>query len=230
MADLIAYTDLQTFLAGSTPGLTFSADEIVTASMACSAASDAVRTATGRTFEAQTVAQDRLYTYRRPFGTYSYYSNYYGSVDWSVVYPSLFSTAIPATILDVDDFFLINQLVSAITVSDTLSTSTYTPTQVWPFNAASTGLPCTRLVFKAGTFLPLGEGQLKVNAKWGWPAVPLTVLNAALLQASRYFKRKDAPFGIAGDVAMGSGMRLLPQLDPDVALMLSAARRWWAVA
>jgi len=226
MADLIAYTDLETFLGG----LTFSASEVTTASMACSAASDAVRTATSRTFEAQTTAQDRYFTYRRPFGTYSYYSNYYGSIDWSVVYPSLFSTAIPATILDVDDFFLVNQTVANVTVSDTLSTSTYTPTQVWPFNAAATGLPCTRLVFKAGTFLPLGEGQLKVNAKWGWPAVPLTVLNAALLQASRYFKRKDAPFGIAGDVAMGSGMRLLPQLDPDVALMLSAARRWWAVA
>src|SRR5665213_289680 len=226
MADLIAYTDLETFLGG----LTFSASEVTTASMACSAASDAVRTATSRTFEAQTTAQDRYFTYRRPFGTYSYYSNYYGSIDWSVVYPSLFSTAIPATILDVDDFFLVNQTVANVTVSDTLSTSTYTPTQVWPFNAAATGLPCTRLVFKAGTFLPLGEGQLKVNAKWGWPAVPLTVLNAALLQASRFFKRKDAPFGIAGDASMGNAMRLLPQLDPDVAVLLSAARRWWAVA
>jgi hypothetical protein len=225
MADLIAYTDLASYL-----GVTFTLTEQTTATLACGAASDAIRTATARSFEVQGAASDRYFTYRRPYGTYSYYSNYYGSIDWSVVYPSLFSTAIPSTLLVVDDFFLVNQVIGNITVSDTLSTSTYTPTQVWPFNAPSLGTPCTQLMFKPGTFLPLGEGQLKVNAKFGWPALPTTIINAALLQASRYFKRKDAPFGIAGDIAMGSGMRLLPQLDPDVALMCSNARRWWAVA
>ena len=225
MADLIAYTDLQTYL-----GVTFTASEQITAANACASASDAIRTATSRTFETQTAAADRYFTYKRPYGTYSYYSNYYGSVDWSVVYPSLFSTAIPATMLVVDDFFLVNQLIGNITVSDTLSTSTYTPTQVWPFNAGATGQPCTALVFAQGTFLPLGLGQLKVNMKWGWPSLPSTIVNASLLQAARYFKRKDAPFGVAGADAMGNAMRLRAELDPDVALMCSNARRWWAVA
>src|ERR1035437_4587508 len=157
MADLIAYTDLARYV-----GVTFTATEQTTATLACGAASDAIRTATSRTFQAQGAAADRFYTYRRPFGTYSYYSNYYGSIDWSVVYPSLFSPSIPATMLDVDDFFLVNQTLGSITVADTLSTSTWTPSSAWPFNAASVGLPFTKLVFVAGTFLPLGAGQLKV--------------------------------------------------------------------
>jgi hypothetical protein len=226
MADLIAYTDLQSYL-----GVTFTAAEITTAGFACAAASDAIRTATNRTFQAQdTVATARYFTYRRPYGTYSYYSNYYGSVDWSVVYPSLFSTAIPATMLDIDDLFIVNQTLASVTVSDTLSTSTWTPTAAWPFNAAANGLPYGKLVFTAGTFLPLGAGQLKVTAKWDWPALPNTVINAALLQASRIFKRKDAPFGIAGDPTIGGAMRILPYLDPDVAVMVQSARRWWAAA
>ena len=202
MADLIAYTDLATYL-----GVTFTAGEQTTATLCCGASSDAVRTSTNRSFELQTAAQDRFFTYKRPYGTYSWYGNYYGSIDWSVVYPSLFATAIPPTMLEVDDFFLTNQAIGNITVSDTLSTSTYTPTMAWPFNAASTGLPYTKLVFAQGTFLPLGAGQLKVNAKWGWPSIPNTVFAAALLQASRYFKRKDAPFGVAGADAMGNAMR-----------------------
>ena len=224
MADLIAFTDLATYL-----GVTFTAPEQTTATLCCTAASDAVKNSANRTFELQTAAQDRYFTYKRPYGTYSYYSNYYGSIDWSVVYPSLFSTAMPPTMLEVDDFFLTNQALGSITVSDTLSTSTYTPTQTWPFNAAADGLPYEKLVFAQGTFLPLGEGQLKVNAKWGYVAVP-AVKEVALLQAARYFKRKDAPFGIAGADAMGNAMRLQSKLDPDVEALLGSYRRWWAVA
>lgn len=226
MADLIAYTDLASYL-----NVTFTAGEQATATLACTAASDAVKNSAARTFEIQGAAQDRFYVYRRPFGTYSYYSNYYGSVDWSVVYPSLFSTAIPATMLDVDDFFLSGQTIGNITVSDTLSTSTYTPTSAWPFNAAAKGDPYEKLVFAAGTFLPLGAGQLKVNAKWGYVgAIPAGIKEVALFQAARFFKRKDAPFGIAGVDAMGNAMRLQSKLDPDVEELLGNYRRWWAVA
>ena len=226
MADLIAYTDLASYL-----NVTFTAPEQVTAILCCTAASDAVKNSAARTFEIQGAACDRYFTYKRPYGTYSYYSNYYGSIDWSVVYPSLFSTAIPATMLDVDDFFLTGQTLGNITVSDTLSTSTYTPTQTWPFNAAARGDPYEKLVFAAGTFLPLGEGQLKVNAKWGYvTAIPAGIKEVALLQASRFFKRKDAPFGVAGADAMGNAMRLFSKLDPDVEALLGNYRRWWAVA
>jgi hypothetical protein len=226
MADLIAYTDLATYL-----NVTFTANETTTATLAAAAASDAVKNSVARSFEIQGAASDRFFTYRRPFGTYSYYSNYYGSIDWSVVYPSLFSTAIPATMLEVDDFFLTGQTIGQITVSDSLSTSTYTPTAAWPFNAATNGLPYEKLVFTAGTFLPLGAGQLKVNAKWGYvTSIPAGIKEIALLQATRFFKRKDAPFGVAGADAMGNAMRLTSKLDPDVEVLLGSYRRWWAAA
>jgi hypothetical protein len=40
------------------------------------------------------------------------------------------------------------------------------------------------------------------------------------MQASRLLSRRDAPFGIAGSPEMGSEMRLLAKLDPDVDLLV----------
>jgi len=50
--------------------------------------------------------------------------------------------------------------------------------------------------------------------------VPTTVKQATLLQASRVFARREAPFGVAGSPDMGSELRLLEKVDPDVAVML----------
>ena len=72
---------------------------------------------------------------------------------------------------------------------------------------------------------------MKVNAKWGYvTAIPAGVKEIALLQAARFFKRKDAPFGVAGNDAMGNVMRLQARLDPDVEMLLGSYRRWWAAA
>ena len=131
MADLIAYTDLQKYL-----GVTFvevsPVFEQTTATLCCTAASDAVKSSAGRSFEIQTAAQDRYFTARRPFGVNF---NYYGVIDWPVVYPTIFAATIPTPMLEVDDFFLSGQALNAITVTDTLFLTTYTPTQTWPFNA-----------------------------------------------------------------------------------------------
>lgn len=50
--------------------------------------------------------------------------------------------------------------------------------------------------------------------------VPSTIKLATLMQAGRWAKRRDAPFGIAGSPETGSEMRLLAKLDPDVEVML----------
>lgn len=50
--------------------------------------------------------------------------------------------------------------------------------------------------------------------------VPSMVKLATQLQASRWAKRRDAPFGIAGSPEMGSELRLLARLDPDVEILL----------
>jgi hypothetical protein len=47
---------------------------------------------------------------------------------------------------------------------------------------------------------PLSDRRatLHVTAKFGWSAVPVDVEEACLLKAASLFKRKDAPFGVAG--------------------------------
>lgn len=91
-----------------------------------------------------------------------------------------------------------------------------------PVNAVPTGKPWTRLVVDpAAAVIPKGtENEVTVTAKFGWTTVPVTIKQATLLQASRLFKRRDAPFGVAGSPEVGSEVRLLARVDPDVAVTL----------
>lgn len=97
--------------------------------------------------------------------------------------------------------------------------------RLFPWNAAADGRPWTMLVGVAPTRFPTRERAVEVAARWGWSAVPAVIKQACLLQASRLFKRKDAPFGILGSAELGSELRLLDRLDPDVAVLLAGLRR-----
>jgi hypothetical protein len=99
-----------------------------------------------------------------------------------------------------------------------------------PRNAAQEGRAWTRLVFTGDSeATPCASSDVAVTARWGWTAVPATIQQACLLQASRLHKRRDAPFGVAGSPDMGSELRLLAKVDPDVEVMLRAYRRPRAV-
>lgn len=116
-----------------------------------------------------------------------------------------------------------------------------TDCRLYPWNAQVDGRPWTMLVAAnpGGTPFsgsgPFGAGWwparhdlsrvVRVTARWGWAAVPAVVKQACLLQASRIFKRKDAPFGIAGSPEVGGELRLLERLDPDVAVLLVGLKR-----
>lgn len=50
--------------------------------------------------------------------------------------------------------------------------------------------------------------------------VPAMVKLACEIQAERWFKRRDAPFGVLGSQEFGNYTRLQAALDPDVQLML----------
>jgi hypothetical protein len=52
---------------------------------------------------------------------------------------------------------------------------------------------------------------------------PATVREAAVIQAARIFRRKDAPFGITGSPEFGQ-TALIARIDPDVKQMLSPIR------
>src|SRR5690349_14002384 len=168
MADLIAYTDLQTYLKAENSSVSFSADQITLATMCCTAASDAVKSACNRTFEIQAgSATARYFTYTPPAGT-GWGSWYY--YPWPAAFPfTAMNLTMPIPILMVDDFFLSptgSQVIGNITVTDTVTTSqTFTPVRGYPFNADSKGEPYQGIAFAAGTALSTYEGGLTVTAK-----------------------------------------------------------------
>lgn len=99
-----------------------------------------------------------------------------------------------------------------------------------PVNATALGKPWTQMVIDLGTSVSLLEDGVEVTASWGWTAVPTTIKQATLLQALRFVKRRDAPFGVAGSPELGSELRLLAKVDADVAVMVGSYMRWWAAA
>lgn len=90
-----------------------------------------------------------------------------------------------------------------------------------PDNAPADGEPWQRLGFTSCPDLPMDVE----TSGWGWAAVPAQVVGASKLQANRWNKRRNAPFGIAGSPDQGSELRLLARLDPDVATTLSGLSR-----
>jgi hypothetical protein len=64
---------------------------------------------------------------------------------------------------------------------------------------------------------------VQVTARFGWSAVPYEVTEATILKAASLFKRKDAPFGIAGFNEFGA-VRITRQ-DADVLELLSGFTR-----
>ena len=60
---------------------------------------------------------------------------------------------------------------------------------------------------------------LSVTARFGWSAVPPDVNEACILKATSLFKRKDAPFGVAGFGEFGAVR--ITRRDPDVVDLLN---------
>lgn len=99
-----------------------------------------------------------------------------------------------------------------------------------PGNSAADGKPWTRIVVQPdSTVAPTGRvNAVRVTAQFGWTIIPEAIKQACLMQASRLLARRDSPYGIAGSPEIGSEMRLLAKLDPDVAVTVRPYTRWWA--
>lgn len=123
----------------------------------------------------------------------------------------------------IDDLMSLGAVV--VTTNDAaLTPVTYTP---MPINNAAKGKPWTYL--RLTSHLPTVDFEdIAVTASFGWTAVPQSVKQATLLQASRFLARREAPFGIAGSPEVGSEMRLLARVDPDVGVAVGKYVRWWA--
>ncbi|PKT71864.1 hypothetical protein CW362_16525 [Streptomyces populi] len=118
---------------------------------------------------------------------------------------------------DDGDLFLIDDVGSAaglvVEIGAGASWSAVTGFETSPDNALADGKPVTGLLQPLGTWGTV-TSRLRVTAQFGWPAVPDDIHEAALIQASRLYKRKDSPEGIIGSAEWG--VRNLSRRDPDV--------------
>jgi hypothetical protein len=118
---------------------------------------------------------------------------------------------------DDGDLFLVDDIGSVTgLVVETGSGASFTAVtgyETSPDNALADGKPITGLLRPLGTW-GIATTRLRVTAKFGWPAVPDDIAEAALIQASRLYKRKDSPEGIIGSAEWG--VRNLSRRDPDV--------------
>jgi hypothetical protein len=103
----------------------------------------------------------------------------------------------------------------------TLATSAY------QFRRHRHGHPWVQLLVDRVTSPTAGYGPstVEVTALWGWAEVPAAIKQATLIQASRIFKRRDSPFGVAGSPQVGSELRLLAKVDADVEVLVKPYRR-----
>lgn len=99
-----------------------------------------------------------------------------------------------------------------------------------PPNALVQGDPVNVVRFTRSQYVPNHQDGIAVTAIYGYPEIPPTIKQACLIQAARTYKRRDAPFGVAGSPELGSELRLLNQLDPDVQQLCASYRKWWAAA
>lgn len=91
-----------------------------------------------------------------------------------------------------------------------------------PLNAdAGGGAYCWTRIVAVGSrgFFAAVRPSVQVTARWGWSQVPDPVREATLLKAVGLYKRRDAPFGVAGFGEFGA-VRITRQ-DPDVAALLA---------
>ena len=135
-------------------------------------------------------------------------------------------------VVDVDDLMSTTNFAAITQDAEGVTVGTIDDYVLEPRNAAATGRPWTQMVVRPNSaFKPTGvENEVAVTALWGWTAVPTAVKQATYLQGSRFLARRDSPFGIAGSPDVGSELRLLARLDPDVAVSLRGYIRWWAGA
>lgn len=139
-------------------------------------------------------------------------------------YPVEWSRRRGLWVADIEDLMTTtNLVVEAQGVA--LDSSKY---RLFPDNAAQKGRPWYKLGVTDYTVPSIGRGRsIEVTARWGWTSVPDTIKQATLQQASRFFKRRDSPFGIAGSPDTGSEMRLLARTDADVEVMIRDYKRVW---
>lgn len=96
-----------------------------------------------------------------------------------------------------------------------------------PLNAPADGWPWTALRTPrngAYSFPCYYERSVKITGKFGWPAVPDPIKDAATLVATRLLKRaREAPFGVVS-MGMDAAARIA-RTDPDICFLIDPYAR-----
>lgn len=128
-------------------------------------------------------------------------------------------------IVQIDDLITLTSLAT-----DPNGTGTYSETWTLntdftaePDNAAADGWPWTMLRrHPAGNywFRTTYPRSVKVTGKFGWLAVPPTVVEATTILATRLLRRaREAPFGVVS-LGMDGSATYISKNDPDVGFLL----------
>lgn len=125
------------------------------------------------------------------------------------------------TLVDLDQVVMVDDISTAsglaVAVGDTGSYGTSTGWEPGPDNALVYGQPFTQLRARVGWLPPYTRVQ--VTARWGWPAVPDQIAQAAQLLAARLYRRKDSPQGVIGSADWG--VMRVSRIDPDVEALIA---------
>jgi hypothetical protein len=121
--------------------------------------------------------------------------------------------------LIIDDAISVSEVASTDEIGDTYTVWKPTDFQLEPVNSRSDGLymPYTGIRAINDYAWPVVDYQalVRITGVWGWPAVPIAIKQATVIQSSRLYKRLDSPLGVAGFGDMGA-IRVGRYLDPDV--------------
>lgn len=152
----------------------------------------------------------------------------FGSLDEPVAryYTAQYDGLRRVWVIPTDDFATTDGLiVEAVGPQYDTALTGYLPA---PVNAVVDGKVWTSLVVGSNASVApnASENGVRITAKWGWPSVPPAIKMATLIQASRLYARKSAPFGIAGNLDVGE-MRLLERLDVDLLTSVRPYVRVW---
>lgn len=128
----------------------------------------------------------------------------------------------------IDDAQAITEVMTAATdptiFDTTWEVSDY---QVLPINRVANGgyYPITAITATDNYLFPVWAdiALVKVTGTFGWPSVPEPIKFAAIIQASRLFKRLESPLGVAGVSDIGI-MRVGANIDGDVAQLINPFR------
>ena len=147
------------------------------------------------------------------------------------IYTPRWSAARGMWVIECDDFTALTKIELDTAGDGTFATEVSVSGAVLlPLNNVAKGRVFERVGLRSTVTAvsTLGKGSVRLTSPWGWPAYPETIVTGTKLQASRFFARRNSPYGVAGSPDQGSEIRLLAKADPDVILAVrSFKRRVW---